>query len=148
MLRTIILTATLALTLAAPSFGHAKLLSSYPAGGAQVSEVPKTITLTFNEETKLAALTLLHAGKQTSVAVDKSAPAAKSVVVPVAGKNCSGTVPHGRWTINSRVGDAPAAEANIGRRSTPAAVVPTPARKLRRVRAIDLRGLAGVDGEP
>ena len=85
MLRTLIWTATLALTLAAPSFGHAKLLSSSPASGAQVSEVPKAITLTFNEEAKLAALTLLHAGKETAVAVDKSAPAAKSVVVPIAG---------------------------------------------------------------
>jgi methionine-rich copper-binding protein CopC len=85
MFKTFISTATLALTLAAPSFGHAKLLSSAPASGAQVAEVPKAITLTFNEEAKLAALTLLHAGKETSVAVDKSAPAAKSMVVPVTG---------------------------------------------------------------
>ncbi len=85
MLRTLFLSAAVALTLATPSFGHAKLLSSSPASGAQVAEVPKTITLTFNEEAKLAALTLLHAGKETSVAVDKSAPSAKSAVVPVTG---------------------------------------------------------------
>ena len=85
MSKTIILAATLSLMLAAPSFGHAKLVSSAPASGAQVAEVPKAITLTFNEEAKLAALTLLHAGKETAVAVDKSAPAAKFMVVPVTG---------------------------------------------------------------
>ena len=85
MLRSIIVTATLALMLANLSFGHAKLVSSSPASGAQVPQVPKAITLTFNEEAKLAALTLFHSGKETAVAVDKSAPAAKSMVVPVTG---------------------------------------------------------------
>lgn len=85
MLKIFFMTATLSLPLAAPSFGHAKLLSSTPASGAQVAEVPKAITLTFNEAAKLTALTLLHAGKETSVTIDKSAPAAKSMVVPVTG---------------------------------------------------------------
>ena len=85
MLRSIIATATLALTLANLSFGHAKLVSSSPASGAQVPEVPKVITLTFNEEAKLAAFKLLHSGKEISVSVDKSAPAAKSMMIPVTG---------------------------------------------------------------
>jgi methionine-rich copper-binding protein CopC len=85
MLKSIVVTAALALTLANLSFGHAKLVSSSPASGAQVAAVPKAITLTFNEEARLAALTLLLSGKETAVAVDKSAPAAKSMVVPVTG---------------------------------------------------------------
>ena len=69
--------------LAAPSFGHAKLVNSTPASGAQLTEAPKTLTLSFNEEVKLAALTLIRDGKTVPVTVDKSAPAAKTVVVPV-----------------------------------------------------------------
>ena len=85
MLRVFFSTVIVALTVANPSFGHARLSSSSPADGAQLAEVPKAITLTFSENAKLAALTLLHSGKNTSVAVDKSAAAAKSVVVPVSG---------------------------------------------------------------
>ena len=69
--------------LASPGFGHAKLVNSSPASGAQVLEAPKTLTLSFNEEVKLASLTLTLAGKAIPVTVDKTAPAAKTVVVPV-----------------------------------------------------------------
>ena len=65
------------------SGAHAKLTSSSPSNGAQVMEAPKTLTLTFNEEVKLANLTLTLAGKNISVPIDKSAPAAKTVVVPI-----------------------------------------------------------------
>ena len=66
------------------SGAHAKLTSSSPSNGAQVMEAPKTLTLTFNEEVKLAVLTLTLAGKNIPVPVDKSAPAAKTVVIRMA----------------------------------------------------------------
>jgi methionine-rich copper-binding protein CopC len=84
MLRPLLYTMTLAgVMLASPSFGHAKLVNSFPASGAQIMEPPKTLTLSFNEAVKLASLTLTLAGKALPVTVDKAAPAAKTVVVPV-----------------------------------------------------------------
>jgi methionine-rich copper-binding protein CopC len=65
------------------SFGHAKLVSSSPASGAQVTESPKSLTLLFSEEAKLAALKLTAAGAEISVPIDKAAPSAKTVVVPL-----------------------------------------------------------------
>ena len=84
MLKPMMLALTLAgVMLASPSFGHAKLVSSSPASGAQVAESPRMFTLTFNEEVKLASLTLTLAGKPISVTVDKAAASAKMVTVPV-----------------------------------------------------------------
>ncbi len=67
--------------LAGPSFGHAKLLSSSPANGAQVIAVPRTLTLSFSEEAKLASLILVRAGKETSLPLDETTAAARSMVV-------------------------------------------------------------------
>jgi hypothetical protein len=69
--------------LAGPSFAHAKLVNSSPASSAQITEAPKTLTLSFNEEVKLASLTLAMAGKAIPVTVDKASAAARTVVVPV-----------------------------------------------------------------
>ena len=71
------------------------------------------------------------------------------VLLPPMGKNTSGRVPHGRWTINRRFGLASAAEANSGRRNIPAAVAPMPASmarlgmKLFSVMAVLLLSVAG-----
>jgi methionine-rich copper-binding protein CopC len=84
MLRPLMFALTLAGVLFANvSFGHAKLVSSSPANGAKVSESPSTLTLSFNEEVKLSALTLTLAGNPVPVTIDKAAAPAKIVVVPV-----------------------------------------------------------------
>jgi len=84
MLKRHLVTATLAATLVANlCFGHAKVVSSTPSSGAQLPESPKTLTLTFSEDAKLAALKLSGAGAEISVPIDKGAPSAKTVVVPM-----------------------------------------------------------------
>jgi len=84
MLKRYLLTASLAATLFANlSFGHAKLVGSTPSSGAQLPGSPKTLTLTFSEDAKLAALKLSGPGAEISVPIDKGAPSAKTVVVPV-----------------------------------------------------------------
>lgn len=84
MFKTILLTAALAAVLLTNvSWGHAKLIESAPAEGATVSEATKTLSLSFNEEVKLAALKLTLAGKPVPVSLDKSAPSTKTVVVPI-----------------------------------------------------------------
>src|ERR1700683_1591852 len=40
--------------LAGPVFGHAKLRSTLPAADAQLGAAPKSVTLTFNENVRLA----------------------------------------------------------------------------------------------
>jgi methionine-rich copper-binding protein CopC len=72
-----------ALALANVSDGHARLVTSSPAGGAQVGESPRVVTLAYDEAVKLAKLTLTRDGKTITVAVDSSAPGAKSVTVPM-----------------------------------------------------------------
>lgn len=79
----IALTLAASLALANVSIGHAKLVTSSPAGGAQVRESPKVLTLTFDEEVRLAKLTLTRDGTAISVNLDTSAPGAKTVIVPV-----------------------------------------------------------------
>jgi methionine-rich copper-binding protein CopC len=79
----IALTLAAVLALANVSHGHARLVSSSPAGGAQVGEAPKVLTLTFDEEVKLAKLTLTRDGAPISINLDTSAPGAKTVTVPV-----------------------------------------------------------------
>lgn len=60
---------------AGPSFGHAKLVSSAPAGNSQLATAPKSLTLSFNESATLAVLTLLNGGKEIPIPLDKSAKA-------------------------------------------------------------------------
>jgi methionine-rich copper-binding protein CopC len=67
--------------LAGPAFGHAKLRSAIPAADAQLPVAPKSLTLSFNEDVRLAVLTLTANGKDIPVTVDRSAPAAPQVTV-------------------------------------------------------------------
>jgi copper resistance protein C len=67
--------------LAAPAFGHAKLRSTAPAADAQLQAAPKSLTLSFNEDVRLAVLTLTIGGTVIPVAIDRSAPAAPQVNV-------------------------------------------------------------------
>jgi methionine-rich copper-binding protein CopC len=69
--------------LATSSFGHARLVDSTPASGGHITAATPSVTLSFSEEVKLASLTLTSAGKRIAVTIDKSAPSAKTVVVPV-----------------------------------------------------------------
>lgn len=71
--------------LTGPVFAHAKLRSSVPAADAQLRAAPKSLTLSFNENVRLAVLTLTLDGKQVPVTVDRSAPPAAqvSVTLPV-----------------------------------------------------------------
>jgi methionine-rich copper-binding protein CopC len=67
--------------LAGPAFGHAKLRGTIPAAEAQLPVAPKSLTLSFNEDVRLAVLTLTANGKDIPVTVDRSAPAAPQVTV-------------------------------------------------------------------
>ena len=69
--------------LAGQAFGHARLRSTLPAANAELRVAPKALTLTFNEEARLAVLTLSVDGKEIPVKVDHSAPAAAQVMVPL-----------------------------------------------------------------
>ena len=82
MLRQLLCIATGAgLMLAGPVFAHAKLRSSDPAADAQLNIAPKSLTLTFNENVQLAVLTLVSAGKNIPVPLDRSAPASPKITV-------------------------------------------------------------------
>jgi methionine-rich copper-binding protein CopC len=85
MTKPVALTLALAATLALAnvSKGHARLVASSPAGGAQVGESPHVVTLSYDEAVKLARLTLTGDGKTITVPVDSSAPGAKFVTVPM-----------------------------------------------------------------
>ncbi len=84
MFRTVVLaTAAAGIFLCGPVFAHAKLASSVPASNAEVSTAPTSLTLTFDEEVKLALLKLSTGGKDTPVTVDSAAKAAKTVVLPL-----------------------------------------------------------------
>jgi methionine-rich copper-binding protein CopC len=70
-----------AMILAGPAFGHAKLRSTLPAADAQLQVAPQSLTLNFNENVRLAVLTLNAGGRDIPVTVDRSAPAAPQVTV-------------------------------------------------------------------
>jgi methionine-rich copper-binding protein CopC len=72
---------------AGPAFGHAKLLRSVPSADAQLQAAPTSLTLGFNENVRLAVVTLTSGGKIIPVAVDRTAPAAAqaSVALPALG---------------------------------------------------------------
>lgn len=81
MLKRRILAVVCAMILAGQAGGHAKLRSTLPAANAELRVAPKTLTLTFNEEARLAVLTLSVDGKEIPVTVDRSAAAAVQVTV-------------------------------------------------------------------
>jgi methionine-rich copper-binding protein CopC len=70
-----------AVLLAGPVFGHAKLLNTLPAADAQLSSAPAALTLTFNENVKLAMLKLTTAGHDVPLTIDHASAAAPSVTV-------------------------------------------------------------------
>ena len=70
-----------AMILAGPAFGHAKLRSTIPAADAQLQVAPQSLTLNFNEEVRLAVLTLSAEGRDIPLAVDRNAPAAPQVTI-------------------------------------------------------------------
>jgi copper resistance protein C len=67
--------------LAGPVFGHAKLVSSSPAADAQLTSAPASLTLTFNENVKLAILKITTAGHEIPLSIDRRAAAAPTVTV-------------------------------------------------------------------
>ncbi len=75
--------AVCAMLLAGQVFGHAKLRSTLPAADAELRVAPKALTLIFNEEARLAVLTLSVDGKEIPVTVDRNAPAAAQITVPL-----------------------------------------------------------------
>jgi methionine-rich copper-binding protein CopC len=79
--RWVLAAAASGLLIAGPVFAHAKLRSSVPSADAQLQAAPKSLTLSFNEDVRLAALTLTIDGKNVPVAVDRNAPAARQVSV-------------------------------------------------------------------
>jgi methionine-rich copper-binding protein CopC len=85
MFRTLVIrclpAAAAAMILAAPALGHAKLRSTLPAADAQLRAAPKSLTLTFNEDVRLAVLTLATGGKDIPVTLDRNAPASPQVTV-------------------------------------------------------------------
>jgi methionine-rich copper-binding protein CopC len=84
MLKQAILAAALSgAMLAGPCMAHAKLQSSSPAKDAQLTEAPKTLTLTFNEAAQVAVLKLVGGGKEIPIAVDKNAKASPSFTFPL-----------------------------------------------------------------
>jgi methionine-rich copper-binding protein CopC len=70
-----------AVLLVGPAFGHAKLRGTIPAADAQLQIAPKSLTLTFNEDVRLAVLILTIDGKNVPVNLDRGAPAAPQVSV-------------------------------------------------------------------
>jgi copper resistance protein C len=62
-----------------PAFGHAKLLESSPAAGAEIAGSPPSLILTFNENVRLGVLKLTTAGHAVPVVIDPN-PAAASVI--------------------------------------------------------------------
>jgi methionine-rich copper-binding protein CopC len=67
--------------LAGTAFGHAKLQSSSPPEDSQLPIAPKSLTLNFNENVRLAVLTLTSGAKDIPLKVDRSAAAAREVTV-------------------------------------------------------------------
>jgi methionine-rich copper-binding protein CopC len=70
-----------ALLAAGPAFGHAKLLSSSPAAGAEITGSPPSLTLTFNENVRLGVLKLTTAGHAVPLAVDPNPASARVITI-------------------------------------------------------------------
>jgi methionine-rich copper-binding protein CopC len=71
------------LLLGGPADAHAKLRSTVPAADAQLTAAPQTLILTFNEDVRLAVLTLSSSGKEIPLNLDRSAAAAPQVSIPL-----------------------------------------------------------------
>jgi len=76
-----LLAAVTGVILAGPAFGHAKLRSTIPAADAQLRVAPESLSLSFNEDVRLAQLSLSVGGKAIPVTLDRGAPAAAEVTV-------------------------------------------------------------------
>ena len=70
-----------ALLASGPAFGHAKLLSSSPAAGAEITGSPPSLTLTFNENVRLGVLKLSTAGHAVPVVIDANPAAARVITI-------------------------------------------------------------------
>lgn len=79
--------------LASAAFAHAKLMSASPADGAQLTEAPKALTLTFAEAVKLASVAVSSSRHAIPVTIDRAAKAAAAVVVPLP------ALPPGRYEV-------------------------------------------------
>ena len=64
-----------------PAFGHAKLLESSPAAGAEITGSPPALTLTFNENVRLGVLKLSTAGHAVPLAIDPNPASARVITV-------------------------------------------------------------------
>jgi copper resistance protein C len=129
MIKHWLLTAAAAMTLAGAAFGHAKLRSTVPPADAQLQTPPKSLTLSFNEDVRLAALTLTAGDTQIPVTVDRTAPAASQVTValPV----LAAAKYQVQWSVLS-TGDGHVAKGTfsftiLGSATKPAAAAPAPA---------------------
>ena len=71
-----------ALSMSGLAWGHARLQGTVPAADATVP-APRSVTLKFDEEVRLAVLTVTSAGKTVPVKVDSGAAAAREVSVPL-----------------------------------------------------------------
>jgi len=69
----------MALLVSAAAFGHARLVGTQPAAGAQLTESPASLTLTFNENVRLAVLKLVAAGRAVPLNVDRAAAPAQEI---------------------------------------------------------------------
>jgi methionine-rich copper-binding protein CopC len=70
-----------AAVLVGPAFGHAKLLESSPAAGAEIRESPPSLTLTFNEDVRLGVLKLTTAGHAVPLAIDPNPASARVITI-------------------------------------------------------------------
>jgi copper resistance protein C len=64
-----------------PAFGHAKLLESSPAAGAEITGSPPSLTLSFNENVRLGVLKLSTAGHAVPVVIDPNPAAARVITI-------------------------------------------------------------------
>jgi methionine-rich copper-binding protein CopC len=64
-----------------PAFGHAKLLESSPAPGAEIAGSPPALTLTFNENVRLGVLKLTTAGHAVPLLIDPNPAAARVITI-------------------------------------------------------------------
>ncbi len=94
MFKPVLIGAALGAVLSAgPSFAHARLQSSSPAGNAQLSAAPKSLTLKFSEPAQLAVLRLNGGGRDIPLAVDKAAHSSEYFEIPLP------TLAPGRYTV-------------------------------------------------
>src|SRR5450631_3465 len=64
-----------------PAFGHAKLLGSAPAAGAEITGAPPSLTLTFNENVRLGVLKLTTAGHAVPLAIGPNPASARVITI-------------------------------------------------------------------